>query len=104
MTPAIVLSSVFVVISLILSVLCFTYLKKKSYAKYIGASALVYASACIFILLLAVFRKDLPILFFILADVLSGGVFAVTTLVMVLLSTKIMSPPEKTEDVSKKDG
>ena len=104
MTPAIILSSVFVVLSLIISIVCFTYLRKKSYAKYIGASALVYASACIFILLLAVFKKDLPILFFILADVLSGGVFAVTTFVMVLLSTKIMSPPEKTEDVSKKDG
>ncbi|MBP5416229.1 MAG: hypothetical protein J6Y58_01770 [Clostridiales bacterium] len=104
MTPAIILSSIFVVLSLIISILCFTYLKKKSYSKYVGASALVYASACIFILLLAVFKKDLPILFFILADVLSGGVFAVTTLVMVLLSTKIMSPPGKTEERSEKDG
>jgi len=104
MTPAIILSSVFVVISSILSIGCFTYLKKKSYAKYIGASALVYASACIFILLLAVFKKDLPILFFILADVLSSGAFAVTTFVMVLLSTRIMSPPEQSNESSKKDG
>ena len=88
MTAGIIISSVFLFLSVLCTVLCFTVLRKKNYSVFIGASAGVYASACLMILLFSIFKKDLPILFFILADGLVTGVFVMTSLMMLVLLTK----------------
>ena len=106
MTAGIVLSSIFMAISLTITVLFFTALKKKPYSKFAGASTAVYASACLMILLLAIFKKDLPILFFILADVLATMVCGMITAMMIVLFTKTTpvetTKPKEDEDVEDK--
>lgn len=103
MTAGIILSSVFMVFSLTVTLLFFTALKKKPYSKFAGASTAVYASACLMILLLAIFKKDLPILFFILADVLVTMVCGMITLMMIVLFVKTTPvetiKPKEDEDV-----
>ena len=105
MTAPVIISSVFLFLSIAVTVCCFTVFRKKTGAKFIGASAAVYASACLMILLLAIFKKDLPVLFFILADVLSGGVFVLTSLMMVFLIIRNRPEPKKSENAElEKDG
>ena len=103
MTAGIILSSVFMVFSLTVTLLFFTALKKKPYSKFAVASTAVYASACLMILLLAIFKKDLPILFFILADVLATMVCGMITLMMIVLFAKTTPvetiKPKEDEDV-----
>lgn len=102
MTAGIILSSVFMAFSLTVTVLFFTALKKKPYSKFAGASTAVYASACLMILLLSIFKKDLPILFFILADVLSTMVCGMITMMMIVLFAKTTpvenNKPKEDED------
>lgn len=106
MTAGIILSSIFMAFSLTITVLFFTVLKKKPYSKFAGASTGVYASACLMILLLAIFKKDLPILFFILADVLATMVCGMITAMMIVLFTKTTpvetKKPKEDEDVEDK--
>ena len=105
MTAGIILSSIFMVFSLTVTVLFFTAFKKRPYSKFAGASTAVYASACLMILLLAIFKKDLPILFFILADVLATMVCGMITLMMIVLFTKTTpvetNKTKEDEDVKK---
>ncbi len=104
MTEGIILSSVFLAFSLTVTVLFFTALKKKPYSKFAGASTAVYSSACLMILLLAIFKKDLPILFFILADILATMVCGMITLMMIVLfakTTPVDSPKPKEDEEAK---
>ena len=88
MTAGMILSGIFVVISIAIVIVCFTVLKKKDYSKFVGASAGVYASACLLVFLFSLLKKDLPILFFVLAEFLVTGIFVMTSFMMIFLLSK----------------
>ncbi|MBP5491712.1 MAG: hypothetical protein J6Y08_02595 [Clostridiales bacterium] len=103
MTPQIILSGIFVLVSVIATVLCFTVFKKQFFSRFVGASGVVFFSACLMILMFAIFKKDLPMLFFILSDGLVAGIFAMTTALMVILCSKTFMEVAKSAKVKEKD-
>ncbi len=94
MNAKVILSLCFLFFSVIVTILFFTVLRKKKYGKFCGASSVAYASGCLFIFLLALLKKDAPMIFVILADSLVTGVYIFTTVMLILVSTKIVE--EKT--------
>lgn len=105
MTAGIILSAFFLLFSVTVTVIFFAGLRSKPYAKFAGASTAVYASACLMIFLLAIFKKDLPILFFILADALATMVCAMITAMMLVLlikTTPVETKPKEDEDIKEK--
>ena len=72
------------------TILCFTVLRKKNYGKFIGASSVTYASGCLLVFLLALFKKNAPLVFVILSDSLISGVYLFTVIMLILVCTKIV--------------
>lgn len=105
MTAGIIISSFFLLFAVVVTVIFFAGLRSKPYAKFAGASTAVYASACLMILLIAIFKKDLPILFFILADALATMVCAMFTAMMLVLlfkTTPVEIKPKEDEGIKDK--
>ncbi|MBO4495507.1 MAG: hypothetical protein J5752_06595 [Clostridiales bacterium] len=90
MNAKVIISLCFLVISIVITVLCFTVLRKKKYGKFVGASSAAYASGCFFIFMLALLKENAPLIFVILADSLVTGVFVFTAVMLILVSTKIV--------------
>ena len=97
MNASLIVSGSFAVTSLLLVVLCFTALRRYAFHKILGASTCVYASACLFIFLIGVFREEIPTLFFVLADVLSTLVAAMISVVIVILMRQMAVSSAGTE-------
>ena len=57
--------------------------KSKTLAKYLAVSALVFSSAALLVMCIAIAKKGEPQLFFFLADALSFGVFAFSSVMLV---------------------
>lgn len=104
MTSGMILSGIFLIFSVVITVVCFTVLKKKDYSKFVGASAGVYASACLLVFLFSLLKKDLPILFFVLAEFLVTGIFVMTSFMMIfLLLSKTSSVAAKQDENKEKE-
>jgi|GEM_PF-1851680 len=103
MTSGMILSGIFLIFSVVITVVCFTVLKKKDYSKFVGASAGVYASACLLVFLFSLLKKDLPILFFVLAEFLVTGIFVMTSFMMIFLLSKTSSVAAKQDENKEKE-
>jgi membrane associated rhomboid family serine protease len=103
MTSGMILSGIFLIFSVVITVVCFTVLKKKDYSKFVGASAGVYASACLLVFLFSFMKKDLPILFFVLAEFLVTGIFVMTSFMMIFLLSKTSSVTAKQDENKEKE-
>ena len=105
MTAGIIISLFFLLFAVAVTLIFFVGLRSKPYAKFAGASTAVYASACLMILLIAIFKKDLPILFFILANSLATMVCAMITAMMLVLlikTTPVETKPKEDEGIKDK--
>ena len=89
MTPKGIFSLCFLIVSVILTILSFTLLRKKKYSKFVGAASASYASGCFFILMLALFKENAPMVFVVLSDALISGIYLFTSIMLILVSTKI---------------
>ena len=90
MNAKVIIALCFFILSIVITVLCFTVLRKKKYGKLIGASSVSYASGCFFVLMLAIFRTSAPLAFVILADSLITGVYLFTMVMLKWVSSKIV--------------
>lgn len=90
MTPKAVFALCFLIVSVVLTILSFTLLRKKKYSKFVGAASASYASGCFFILMLALFKENAPMAFVVLADSLISGIYLFTAIMLILVSKKLV--------------
>ena len=95
MTPKAVFALCFLIVSVILTILSFTLFRKKKYGKFVGAASASYASGCFFILMLALFKANAPMVFVVLADSLISGIYLFTSAILIIVSTKLVDKNEK---------
>ena len=98
MSSSLILSGIFLVLSIVVIFVCFIGFRKKPYSRYLGASACIYCSACLFIFLIGVLKDSVPLLFFILADILATFVFLLTCVSIVLLCSKVLISAQENKE------
>ena len=90
MSAKVILASAFLVFAVVMTIVGFVAFRKKNVGKYIGASAAVYASGCLLILIIALVRQNVPMMFFILAESLITLICGVSCAMLILVNTKIL--------------
>lgn len=90
MTPKGIFALCFLIISVALTIVSFTVLRKRKYGKFVGAASASYASGCFFILMLALFKENAPMAFVVLADSLISGIYLFTAIMLILVSKKLV--------------
>lgn len=90
MTPKAVFALCFLIVSVALTIVSFTVLRKRKYGKFVGAASASYASGCFLILMLALFKENAPMTFVVLSDALISGIYLFTSAMLILVSTKIV--------------
>lgn len=88
MTPGIILSLCFLGLSILALVLSIVVVKKRPLTLYMRACSAVYISGTVLTLLLALLRKSLPILFFVLCNLLVTTVFLFSAALLIWANKK----------------
>lgn len=90
---------VMVVVSLICAFTVPVSMKKKDAvtAKFLFISGLIFSSAALFVMIIALARKGEPLLFFILAEIACLLVYVVSLIMIMKLSALYQKQSEKTQ-------
>jgi len=93
----VIFTGIFVALSIVLTIVSFTAFRKKTYSKFLGASSAVYTSGCLIVFLFAFVKNSAPKVFFILSDLLISGVYVFTSVMVILICTRLSVPDKKQE-------
>ncbi|MBO4927529.1 MAG: hypothetical protein J5379_04685 [Clostridiales bacterium] len=88
MTAGIIMTICFFAVSVILLILAFVLVKEKPLSTYIRVSCAIYISGELITLILALLRRSLPMLFFLLCNLLVTTVFLFSTGMLIWANKK----------------